>query len=111
MSDSRDTRANETGLEKVGERARKWLADRAEIGWSELRVASFAQSEREAEMERCCKDVCSMCAGNIPKDFVATLEKHDRWVHVVSSKYTSRTTMKDCAADAIRERWAGKREG
>jgi len=65
------------GLEEVRERARK-AADKicfnascasgtCPICLSESQLAehlaAFAQSEREAEMERCCKDVCSFCRG------------------------------------------------
>jgi len=124
--------------EEVRERARKWMQRNRERfinyrpaqeysgqGHGLLRtvhlaqfneieaMATFAQSEREAEMERCCADLCSYCrdrdeperryfAGN------SAAKAHAYWVHTMIG-FDDRT--EDCNAGPIRERWAGKREG
>jgi len=58
---------------------------------------------REAEMERCCKDVCYACAN--PEIWGMPELVADSWMHRAS------TAELECEAAAIRERWDGKREG
>jgi len=53
-----DAMTNETWMEEVRERARKYYNGSS---WLRDDVINFAQSEREAEMELCCKDVCQSC--------------------------------------------------
>jgi len=68
-------------------------------------VAAFAQSEREAEMELCCKDVCVGCART---DLWEEIIRDDGyWIH----RSTNPNAELPCNAWAIRERWGGKREG
>jgi hypothetical protein len=102
--------ANETGLEGVRERAREFASSLSSyrmtsptssrpqtISEMALTIADALKSEREAEMELCCKDVCVGCAQEIPFD--------GQWHRLANGGFFI------CRALAIRERWAGKREG
>jgi hypothetical protein len=65
------------------------------------KMSAQAQKEaREAEMERSCKDVCAYCRHTEPTRTEGG--GSFTWTHPRGS---------DCLAAAIRERWAGKREG
>lgn len=62
-------------------------------------MADFAQQIREDD----CKAICMICALDVPADVSATLEKsYGGWVHVIRTKHTGVTTVKDCDAYAIR---------
>jgi len=102
---------NETGLEleEVRERARQFRQSATWHMWSDEKAAAFAQSEREAEMERCCKDVCHSC--RTPKHWSpAEKDEFGDWIHRSSGAGDVNAEIA-CDAAAIRERRAGKREG
>jgi hypothetical protein len=73
-------------------------------------MATFAQSEREAEMERCCADICHHCASKSDKYITRAKKVSGKWMHEEIGFERERGGF-DCYAAAIRERWAGKREG
>jgi hypothetical protein len=101
---------SETGMEEVRERALEYrLANQMFDGGIGVRrfkadeveelMAGFAQPEREAEMELCCKDVCYGCRHGVP--FAESGRNHASGTGAIY----------ECKAWPIRERWAGKREG
>lgn len=102
--------ADETGLAAVRERAETFLADNVdEFDGADTGIicARFAQSEREAEMERCCKDVCLYCNDAV-RWSPAEKDEFNEWIHRSLGPVNAET---NCPAAAIRERWDGKREG
>jgi|SRR5690242_6038056 len=83
------------------------------------RLQTESVAEREAEMELCCKDVCSACRGEkspLRAHVVDTqvTRINGKWTHKYSYEAPNvlfRALGSECNAAAIRERWAGKREG
>ena len=114
MSDSRDTRENEAGLEEVRERARQFWGEFYGTGaeYADERsldfTVAFAQSEREAEMELCCKDVCQSC--RTPKHWSpAEKDEFGDWIHRSSGAGDVNAEIA-CEASAIRERCGCQRK-
>ena len=99
--------ADVAGEREMRERARKfWLEESTrEHPWEDM--AAFAAAERDAERERCCRDVCEYCNPNPnwePAEFIA----NDSWRHKVGTLTAPPSMWQPCKASNIRSRVAAK---
>lgn len=73
------------------------------------KAVAFAASERDAERERCCRDVCQFCAGVDPA-IGSVLDYRDSQVYPSGWQHYGHARYYECKAAAIRSRVSAKGE-